>query len=258
VAQKDRYLRQLLIRDIEADTKRRLIVYFGNRYEGAQIDPRDVSFMAELCADLSNEPVDLMLETAGGLTDATEGLVAIVQKSAPDLRVVVVRSAKSNGTLLCLAASNIVMGPTSELGPIEPSWDGIPCTVLAAPEIAGQNFPLHKYGVWSLEQTKGLARRLLTNGMMKGRKPDEIDHTIRALSTRDIYFSHGSVIDSVEASQLGLSVIELEARDALWQKLWLLHCMYDHDCRRDRFVKVFEGRSVSTAIAAPPVPARQG
>jgi hypothetical protein len=39
VEQKDRYLRQLLIRDIEALTERRLVVYFANRYENAQIEP---------------------------------------------------------------------------------------------------------------------------------------------------------------------------------------------------------------------------
>lgn len=212
--------------------------------------------MAELLADLDGQPVDLMIETAGGLTDATEGLVSIVQKLTTDLRVIVAKSAKSNGTLLCLAATTIIMGPTSELGPIEPSVQGIPCTVLASQEIAIQNFPLHKYGVWSLEQTKGLARRLLSQGMMKTSKPDEIDATIRALSSRDVYFSHGSVIDSEEARRLGLCVTALPPNDVLWRKLWLLQCMYEHDSRRDRLLKIFEGRSVSTAIAAPPAAAK--
>lgn len=252
VSQKDRYLRQLLIKDIQDLTGRRLVTYFGNRYEEAQIDPRDISLMAELCADLNGSPVDLLIETAGGFTDATEGLVSLVQKLAPDLRVIVVRSAKSNGTLLCLAASTIVMGPTSELGPIEPSWGGTPCTVLATPEIANQNFPLHKYGVWALEQTKALAKRLLTQGMMRGQGAQKVEATVSALSSRDVYFSHGSVIDSTEAMELGLNVTVLSENDALWKKLWLLHCMYDHDCRRDRYLKVFEGASVSTAIAAPP------
>ena len=42
VEQKDRYLRQLLIRDIEDLTKRRLIVYFANRFENAQDETRRV------------------------------------------------------------------------------------------------------------------------------------------------------------------------------------------------------------------------
>jgi hypothetical protein len=37
VEQKDRYLRQILIRDIEELTKRRLVAYFANRFENAQM-----------------------------------------------------------------------------------------------------------------------------------------------------------------------------------------------------------------------------
>lgn len=50
---------------------------------------------------------------------------------------------------------------------------------------------------------------------------------------------------------LGLTVEYLSPEDETWQKVWLLYCMYDHDCRRDRYLKVFEGPAVSTSIAAP-------
>lgn len=73
VEQKDRYLRQLLIRDIQDITKRRLVVYFANRYElGSEIDHRDCSFISEIFGDVGNAPVDLLLETNGGNTDAAE------------------------------------------------------------------------------------------------------------------------------------------------------------------------------------------
>jgi Serine dehydrogenase proteinase len=251
VSQKDRYLRQLLIRDIQEVTKRRLIVYFANRFEKAQIDQRDIALMAELCKDVGNEPGDLLLETSGGLTDATEGLVSVLQAMVPDLRVIVANAAKSNGTLLGLAAKTILMGPTSELGPIEPAVNDIPCTILSAPEIAQQNFPLHKFGVYALAQSRALALRLLTTGMMKGRKPEDIEATVNALSGRDKFFSHGSVINHIEAKNLGLSVDYLKHDDHLWQKIWLLYCMYDYDCRRDKYLKVFEGPAVSTSIVAP-------
>ena len=78
VSQKDRYLRQLLIKDIQERTTRRLIVYFANRYENAQIDQRDIALMSELCKDTAGQPADLMLETTGGFTDATEGLVSFL------------------------------------------------------------------------------------------------------------------------------------------------------------------------------------
>jgi ClpP class serine protease len=131
VEQKDRYLRQLLIRDIEAVTKRRLVVYFGNRLENAIIDGRDATFLAEIWQDIGKEPTDLLLETSGGVTDATEALVSLVRSVCSDFRVIVPKAAKSNGTLLALASRSIVLGAPSELGPIDPSIGTVPCTIAA-------------------------------------------------------------------------------------------------------------------------------
>jgi hypothetical protein len=251
VEQKDRYLRQLLIRDIEELSGRRLLVYFGNRFENAQIDGRDCAFMMELFGDVEAAPVDLLLETNGGGTDATEGLITLIQNLTSDFRVVVANAAKSNGTLLGLAAKSIVMGAPSELGPIEPLVQGIPCSILTQPQIAAQNFPLHKYGEYALQQTRTLARKLLASGMMKARSPEEVDAVVGRLASRDVYFSHGSVIDHAEAASIGLSIEYLKPEDPIWQRIWLLFCMYEHDCRRARYLKVFEGRNRSTAIAIP-------
>jgi len=255
VEQKDRYLRQLLIRDIENLTGRRLVVYFANRFENAQIDARDGAFVAELLGDIGNSPVDMLLETAGGLTDATEGLIKIIQNLVTDFRVIVVNAAKSNGTLLGLAANSIVMGATSELGPIEPLVQGVPCSILLEPQIAAQNFPLHKYGEFALQQSRTLARILLSSGMMKDKTAVEVDTVVQKLASRDVYFSHGSVIDHVEAKSIGLKIEYLPPDNPIWQRLWLLYCMYEHDSRKTRYLKVFEGAARSTAVAAPAIQA---
>lgn len=251
VEQKDRYLRQLLIRDIEALTTRRLVVYYANRMTNAQIDMRDCSMMYELFGDVGSEPVDLMLETNGGLTDSTEALVTTLQNLTTDFRVIVPNAAKSNGTLLGLASKSIVMGAVSELGPIEPSVQGIPASVLIQPQIAQSNFLLHMAGNYVLQQTRALARKLLSTGMMNGNL-QQVDDVVHKLSTRDYYFSHGSVIDHREAKALGLNITYLPPEDEIWKRLWLLYCMFEHDCRTANYMKVFEGRARSTAIAAPP------
>jgi ClpP class serine protease len=170
VEQKDRYLRQLLIRDIEAQTNRRLVVYFANRYQNAQIEPRDSTFITELLGNINSDPFDLLLETGGGMTDATESVVKLITNMNLNFRVIVAHSAKSNGTLLCLAAKSIVMGVASELGSIEPLINNIPCSILVQPQIAAQNFSLSKLGEFALQQTSTLAKSLLTNGMMSDRQ----------------------------------------------------------------------------------------
>jgi Serine dehydrogenase proteinase len=252
VGQKDRYLRQLLIWDIEAITGRRLVVYFANRFANAQIDAGDCSYANELFGDIGDAPVDLLIETIGGQTDATESLITLLRNLTKDLRVIVANAAKSNGTLLCLAAKSIVMGAASELGPIEPLVNGIPCSILIQQQIAAQNFSLHKFGEYALQQTRTLAKTLLQAGMMSGKTPAEVDEAVGKLSSRDVYFSHGSVIDHSEAKTLGLSIEYLPPDDPTWQRIWLLNCMYEHDCRQSRYLKVFEGRARSTAVAIPP------
>jgi hypothetical protein len=57
VQQKDRYLRQLLIRDIESITNRRLIAYFANGMAGALIDGTDPRYIVELLEDANGQPV---------------------------------------------------------------------------------------------------------------------------------------------------------------------------------------------------------
>jgi ClpP class serine protease len=95
------------------------------------------------------------LETNGGGTDPTEGLITLIQNLTSDFRVVVANAAKSNGTLLGLAAKSIVMGASSELGPIEPLVQGIPCTILTQPQIA----------VWVARRSGGtLVRSKSVNG----------------------------------------------------------------------------------------------
>lgn len=254
VGQKDRYLRQILLRDIEEITGRRLVVYFSNRLlAGSDIDDADPMYFSELLGDIpAGTPVDLLIETNGGKTDSTEAIISIIQNFCHDLRVIVANAAKSNGTLICLAAKEIVMGPASELGPIDPHLNGIPCTVLDDPAVAATNFPLHSLAKLALKQTAKLAERLLRTGMMKGRSEEELAATVRALGTRETYFSHGSCIDHREAENLLLKINYLPKEDELWKRIWLLYCMYEYDLRRDGYLKVFEGRARSTAISAKP------
>ena len=254
VSQKDRYLRQLMIRDIELITGRRLIIYFANRYHPESgIDAGDVAYFNELLSDVTaDEPVDFMIETNGGQTDATEALVSIVRSRLPNFRAIVANGAKSNGTLLCLAASTIVMGSTSELGPIDPHLQGTPCTVLAMPEFAMMNFPLHQLAILGLKQTRKLAVTLLREGMLKDAVSGEAERVATILGTRDTYFSHGSTIDHKEAAQIGLNVEYLDHKSEIWQRIWLLYSMYDYDTRRDGYIKIFEGRGRSTSVNPAP------
>ncbi|WP_395089266.1 hypothetical protein [Armatimonas sp.] len=259
VSQKDRYLRQLLIRDIEAITGRRLLVYFTDCAAVAQIDGFDCKYITELLGS-EGLPFDLLLETNGGQTDATENLVSILSKGSTSFRVIVPARAKSNGTLIALASDEILMGNPSELGPVDPNLvmgnQMIPCSFIISAANAGQPVDpiMLQFALAAINQTMKLAETVLAQRMLKGTAPDRIKTIVNDLATRQKYYSHGSVIDSGEAASLGLKVQYLRPNDDLWQKIWLLRCMYEFDARMLGVAKMYESVNLSHSIKiAPPV-----
>jgi hypothetical protein len=87
--------------------------------------------------------------------------------------------------------------------------------------------------------------------MMSGKPEQQVSALVEKLLTRAVYPSHGSVIDHKEAAALGLTVEYLPPEDPNWQRFRLLACMYEADCRKNRYLKIFEGERRSSAIQAP-------
>lgn len=249
VSQKDRYLRQLLIKDIESITQRRLVVYYTDCASFAQIDPFDCKYIAELLG-ADKRPFDLLLETNGGQTDATENIVSILTQASESFRVIVPSRAKSNGTLIALASNEIIMGNPSELGPIDPNLvlndQSIPCSFIVNSGVADPI--LFQYADSAIKQTTKLAQKVLRDRMMNGVSDEDINATVEALATRNQYHSHGSVIDWTEAATLGLNVTHLAPEDDLWKRIWLLRCMYEFDARMLGLAKIYESSSLSHSV----------
>lgn len=254
VKEKDRYLRQLLIRDIEAATGRDLVVYFTVPEHG-QISFPDADDISEVLADAKTGKLDLLINTPGGNVDACEKLISVLKHRTSEYRVVIPSWAKSAGTIISLSASEIVMGVNSELGPIDPQFfGGIPAQFIA--DDPKRPYFEQMIAKMAIERTKKLAQQVLEKGMLHEAETDTVEELVKKLGSADGYGSHGAVIDHSEAEALGLNVRYLPPEDDLWQRIWLLYCMYDHDCRVRRYSKVFEGRRFSITRAAPaPAPA---
>ncbi len=90
VKEKDRYLRQLLIRDIEAVTKRPLVVFFSQLDQ--QINHTDPDDLSEILLGVKEKEVDLFIQTPGGNVDATEKIISILRQRLTAYRVIVPRS----------------------------------------------------------------------------------------------------------------------------------------------------------------------
>jgi pyruvate carboxylase len=109
---------------------------------------------------------------------------------------------------------------------------------------------VHMEGHHALRQSRMLAKRLLSAGMMNDADAKAVDRAVEALCTREAYPSHGSAIDRAEAKSLGLKIESLDNNDPLWDRIWLLYCMFDFDARRAGLAKMFEGPYRSLAVDA--------
>lgn len=77
-------------------------------------------------SNLTGSKVDLILETPGGSAEVVEDIVEAIRQKYDDVAVVVPGWAKSAGTIMAMAADEILLDPSSALGPIDAQlqWQG--------------------------------------------------------------------------------------------------------------------------------------
>jgi hypothetical protein len=260
--EKDRLLRQLLLSDIEEETGRELVVYFS-RLDQA-ITETDADDLSEVLQGTESKDIDILVHTPGGLVDAVEKFVSILQLLELSYRVIVPSVAKSGGTLIALSAQRILMGANSELGPVDPQmttpdYRSVPAEYVAADDT--QQPILRAIAKANAERGKNLADRYLraifaprSETPTKAEQEEcrrRIDEVNSKLCSPTGYGSHGAVIDYAEAHALGLPVDWLAPETSLWRRLWLLHCLYDFDTKQGNIGKIFEGARYS--ISRPPL-----
>lgn len=66
------------------------------------------------------DQLDLILHTGGGEVQTARKLVSMMYQKANKVCVLIPYKAHSAGTLICLGADQVVMGPVAELSPIDP------------------------------------------------------------------------------------------------------------------------------------------
>ena len=112
-----RYERQALISTYERTYDCRLVVLFDMLF------PFSMNLFEELVYDADpRQDMHLMLSTPGGDGETAVRLVRSAQRRCRELTVIVPDQAKSAGTILALGAHHILLGPTSDLGPIDPQF----------------------------------------------------------------------------------------------------------------------------------------
>jgi len=152
-------------------------------------------------------PIDLILHTPGGLVLAAEQIAFALKRRPGKVTVFVPHYAMSGGTLIALAADEIVMDPNAVLGPLDPQIGQFPAaSILKVLEIKqpndidDQTLILADMSRKAINQVAAVVRDLLLERM----EPAEAERVANLLTSGT--WTHDYPITVEQARELGLPV----------------------------------------------------
>lgn len=152
-------------------------------------------------------PIDLVIHTPGGLVLAAMQIARAVEAHPAKVTVYVPVYAMSGGTLIALAADEVVLGEFSMLGPIDPQIAGLPAASIVkardskpAESVFDLTLVLADLSEKALAQVKRGAIELMTPRMKKA------DAETLAEKLAGGYWTHDYAVTAGEAKALGLPV----------------------------------------------------
>lgn len=223
-------------------TSRNVIAYYSAfiqkpGIEGTGIGDSDKNAFMQAAHGLDRSlGLDLILHTPGGNVAATESLVYYLKSLfGNDIRVFVPQIAMSAGTMISLAAKEIVMGKQSNLGPIDPQFGGMSCAgVLEEFDTALKDIKKNPAyaALWSniiakyhptflgdckkaIDWSEEIVKKwLMENMFLESETPDvDASRVVAHLSSHNNTYSHARHIHIEDLKSIGVNVIPLEGLD---------------------------------------------
>ena len=244
--QSGRYERQELIRQYEAAYSCRLVVVIGPIFPPCVSPFEDLVYDADAGADLH-----LMLHSPGGDGETAVRITRAAQSRCRDLTVIVPDLAKSAATLIAVGAHHILMGPASDLGPIDPQFRFSDGALVAAKDIfaavdeavgkiqdSSDTAPLYaallsNIDALTLQKARSeldgtdelLKEALRSNSDRSDADVEKLHESLKEpLITRPM--THSALFGVQDAKAAGLPVIEANLQGEQWQMLWRLWAKY--------------------------------
>ncbi len=161
-------------------------------------------------------PIDMVLHTPGGLVLAAVQIARALQDHKGKVTVFVPHYAMSGGTLISLAADEIVMSPHAVLGPVDPQLgQQAAASILKAvarkpiEKVDDNTLILADVGEKAIKQVEHTVARLLSDKMSK----QKAVALAKKLATG--HWTHDYPISAEEAASLGLNVSTDIPKDVL-------------------------------------------
>ncbi len=218
----------------------------------------------------------LCISSPGGDGLAAERIVNMCRNysGTGEYWAIVPGKAKSAGTMVCFGASKIIMGPTSELGPVDPqliegeSFFSVYNVISSFEDLFKRavnekgnlqpylqqlgNYDAREIAEMRAQQalSEDISARVLASGMMSGTDEKAILKKIKTFLTPERTKAHGRPIYPDEAEECGLAIDKTDPRASHWE------CVYDLYIRTNNFVQTAASKSIesehhSYSVAAP-------
>ncbi len=257
---------------LEQLLQRKVMTCFTSFRHPVELDDGDADMIEEVLrhTDLS-QGLALIISSPGGDGLAAERIINLCRSlsGTGEFVAIVPARAMSAATLVCFGASEIMMSPSSQLGPVDPQIaveiDGQQRLMSAhtlvdsytelfhgAVNTNGHMDPyvqqLNKYDYRSVQVykqlinlSKKMAVKSLKSGMMRRIREQDIPKKIQRFLDPKHTLSHGRPIFRDDARQCGLRITDADARGEMWNSVYELYM------RTNLFVSGRVGKCIETA-----------
>lgn len=280
------YVRRKYLKQLSRETGRNVIAYYSGWLQNpgissASVDDGDKNgFMATVHGLDRTKGLDLLLHTPGGDLAATESIVHYLrQMFGTDIRVIIPQLAMSAGTMIACSAKEIIMGKQSNIGPIDPQFNGIAAHGVLAEfrrakkEIVDDpsTIPLwqvviskyHPTFIDDCQHAVDLASDIVTSWLLTGMFKDDPDasskvgHIVSKLNNHDDTKMHARHIHLEEALGYGLNIkkIEVDFDDKFQDLVLTTHHAFMHTLANSPSIKIIEnhkGNAIVNKLPQPP------
>jgi len=283
-------VRRKYLKQLSRYTGRNTIAYYSGWLSAQRLSPiHSISdedknaFMSAIKGSDRDRGLDLILHTPGGDAAATESIVDYLRKMfGTNIRAVVPQLAMSAGTMIACACSEVIMGKESNLGPIDPQFNGIPANgVLKEFKQAVERIkkdpaeqPLwqaiigkyHPTFLGACENAVKWSETIVTEWLRTGMLQDDdqapatVQRIVHGLTDDEETFNHARHIHVEALEDLGLKIKRLEDDDKLQDLVLTVHHAFMHTFSMTSCLKIVENdRGITMArIERPPQPRPPG
>jgi ClpP class serine protease len=155
----------------------------------------------------ANQPLEIVLHTPGGLVLSSLQIARAIKSHKGKKTVYVPHFAMSGGTLIALAADEIVLNKHAVLGPIDPQIGGLPAASIlkvaqtkSADAVDDYTLVLADLSQKAIDQLESAAKELLQGTV----SPNAAANIAQLLSSGR--WTHDYPIEAAEAREIGLNV----------------------------------------------------